>query len=71
MHTVRMRHITLIVVVGLIGLAGCVVSSRPSAIGREELVGNYEVTLPFGHGSLRLRSDGRYTQDVEIGGERV
>jgi hypothetical protein len=74
-----MHRIGLIVMVGVIGTAGCVaiglgscvVSSRPSAIVREELVGNYEVTFPFGHSSLRLGSDGRYTQKIEIGGERA
>ena len=74
-----MRRLGLIVGVGLIGVLGCVVIgvascvvwSRPSAIGREELVGNYEVTFPFGHGSLRLGSDGRYTQKIEIGGDQA
>ena len=72
-----MRHVGPIVVVGLIGVAALigvasrVVASRPSAIVREELVGNYEVAFPFGHSSLRLFTDGRYTQEVEIGGQRA
>ena len=78
MHTVRMRRPGLIVVLGLIGVVACVVgatscvvSSRPSAITREELVGDYEVMFPFGYSSLHLGSDGHFTQKVEIGGERA
>lgn len=66
-------------IVGSVFIAGCVaigaaswvVSSRPGAIARQDLVGTYEVTLPFGRSSLRLNGDGRYTQEIEVGGERA
>ena len=79
MHTVSMRCIGLTFIVSSIGIAGCVaigvtscvVSSRPSAITREQLVGNYEVTFPFGRSSLHVGSDGRYAQEMEVGGQRA
>jgi hypothetical protein len=60
-----------LVIAAVIGVGGCVVSSRPGGIARDELVGSYEVAFPFGHSSLRLGNDGRYTQEVEIGGQRA
>jgi hypothetical protein len=40
-------------------------------VSREELVGMYAVTYPFGRGSLRLAADGSYIQELEIGGDKI
>ncbi len=63
--------IALVVAVTLLGMAGCIVTSRPAAISRAKLVGTYEMTFPAGHSSLRLDANGRFTQEIEIGREKV
>jgi hypothetical protein len=64
-------RIALLAAVGVGGLLAYGTPSRPSAISRVDLTGRYDVRLPFGYSWLRLESDGHYTQEVEVAGERV